>query len=167
MTVTISNGMMEILGRLSIRRLPSKTVAQHDFKQRQLSSLAQLSGTVFAVAGYGFSGFLSPVDNPDIVNTGQAGKTYPVKWKLTDAEGANVSALTAVSSLTYKSTTCSAFTGDPTDALETTATGGTGLRYDSLANQYVYNWTTPAAGCYTLFVKLGSGQVYYAYFKLK
>jgi hypothetical protein len=116
---------------------------------------------------YDFSGFVAPVANPPGVNVGHAGRTYPLKWQLTNASGQYISALSAVSSVSYQSLSCSSLSSTSSDSI-TSTTGGTSLRYDAAANQYVYNWETPSApGCYRLNLTLNSGQVFNANFNLR
>jgi len=116
---------------------------------------------------YGFQGFFSPVNNPPIVNTGKSGKTYPVKFSLVNASGGYISSLSAITDIQYKKVACGTFNGDPTDALEATAAGGTSLRYDTASGQFIYNWQTPSgAGCLALFVTTAEGAIHEADFNL-
>ena len=115
---------------------------------------------------YIFSGFLQPVSNPAVVNSGQPGKTYPLKWQLSDANSTAINDPTAKASISYKSTSCNAFTDDPSGALPANPTGGTILHNNG--GMYKFSWQTPGVkDCYTLFLTLDSSQVLTAYFNLK
>ena len=76
-----------------------------------------------------------------------------------------MSDLSAVVALRFAAVGCGA---QPPDALETVATGSTQLRYDSTAQQYIYNWQTPSkAGCYVVTLTLADGETWPAFFQLK
>jgi len=117
--------------------------------------------TVTAPA-FTFSGFLNPVNNPPWLNTGKGGRTIPVKFWVKDASGNYVTSLSAVD-IKYKKVTCGTWSTDPTDSIEAYATGGTILRNDG--SQFIYNWSTPAAGCYVLMVFLSDGTQHNANFQ--
>jgi uncharacterized delta-60 repeat protein/CSLREA domain-containing protein len=108
------------------------------------------TATVTISVGYGFSGFLAPL------NTSQAlglGRTIPIKFQLTAANGTFITNLSAITSL-------KALNSAGTDVLA--GAGKTSLRYDSTANQFVNNWSTKGltAGTYTLTLALADGTIY-------
>jgi hypothetical protein len=123
------------------------------------------SAAVNYTVGYTFSGFLAPVKNLPAINIDKANDKITLAWQLSDGKNASISALTAVTSITYKSTSCTAFTNDPAGALQALGDNGKMLRFNSAA--YDFDWATPSAGCYTLFLKLNSGQTFDAWFNLK
>lgn len=51
--------------------------------------------------------------------------------------------VTVVDAFTVKKVSCTTFNGEPIEDIELTMTGGTVLRYDWAAGQFIQNWQTP------------------------
>jgi hypothetical protein len=60
-------------------------------------------------------------------------------------------------------------TGSASDAIETTTSGATQLRYDATGGQFIQNWQTPkrAGACYTVAMTTQDGSSLSANFQLK
>jgi len=128
----------------------------------------------YTVAAYNFKGFYQPVDMNDTVNTVKNGSTVPVKFELFQSiSGTELTSTSAVTSVLARPMSCGALTGDPEDPIETLATGGTSLRYDTTGGQFIFNWQTPKGAsqvgkCYSLTMTAAdSSTTITAYFKLK
>jgi hypothetical protein len=122
----------------------------------------------YTVRAWRLSGFYSPVDMPTasglVLNTVKGGSTGPLKFEVFAAEELTDPA--AVKSLTSAGISCDA--SAPTDEIEALATGGTSLRYDTTAGQFVYNWKTPKrTGCLRLTLTTQDDSSLVAYFKLR
>jgi len=118
-----------------------------------------------------FIGFLPPVKNLPDVNVGKAGRTYPIKWQLTDNNGNYISDLGVVvgGKLQYYQTGAQGV--DPTEInyVDGLTTGGTVLRYDFTSQQFIYNWETTksmAGAWYKLVLTLTDGSTHVALFNL-
>jgi hypothetical protein len=110
------------------------------------------------------------VDNPEELNLGRAGRTYPIKWKCLDGAGQPVTSLEVVASLGSQQVPCTRIEWDGTDSLEETSSGKSVLRYDTGSEQYVFDWQTPksnATKCYVFVLRLTDGGVHTANFMLR
>jgi hypothetical protein len=117
---------------------------------------------------YNFVGFLQPIQNSGAVNTGKAGRTYPIKWQLTDNNGGYIADLASVVGIGYYQVGCGGGYEYDGETLTESTTGGTVLRYDTKDNQFIYNWQTPKkSSCYVFVVQLIDGTIHVANFSLK
>jgi len=113
------------------------------------------------------SGFFQPVDVGGVLNTVKNGSTVPLKFRVFD-RGVEQKSTSIIKQFQQQKTGCT--TGAVEDAIEEIAnTGGTSLRYDSTAGQFIQNWKTPsgASSCYTVVVTTIDGSTLSAKFKLK
>lgn len=127
------------------------------------------SSLTYTVAPYRWGGFYSPVDMNGVVNTVKAGSTVPLKFELFTS-ATELTSTAVVTGFTSREVSCSSYTTALSDPLEVTATGGTALRYDATAGQFVQNWKTPttASRCYAVSVTTEDGMTHGpAIFRLK
>jgi len=77
-------------------------------------------------------------------------------------------ATSAVKSFTQKTVGCPNSSA-PVDEIELVTTGGTTLRYDSTAGQFIQNWATPKkpGACYVVTMTTQDGSSLSANFMLK
>ncbi len=109
-------------------------------------------------------GFYQPVDMNGVYNTVKGGSTVPLKFEIFTGS-TELTDIAYIRSLTYAQTSCDA--NATTDEIETTATGGTSLRYAD--GHFIYNWKTPksAGKCYRVTMTTIDGSTLMAYFRLK
>lgn len=106
---------------------------------------------------YQFYGFSAPID-VGFANTAQAGRSVPVKWRLTTS-GAPVTDEASFVGLFSSRVSCGDLGGDPSDAIEEYASGRSELQ--NLGNGYwQYNWSTQrsyAGSCRAMYVAFSDG----------
>jgi hypothetical protein len=124
------------------------------------------TGSFTVTVRFEFNGFLAPVDNNGVLNVIKGGSTVPIKWQLPNQSGGFIGDLAVVTRTTAGEVACGSGLSDDLTAV---ATGGTSLRYDSTANQYIYNWQSPKAPgkCYQVTIGFAGGQSYSVKFQLK
>lgn len=123
------------------------------------------SGT-FTIGSWTPSGFYQPVDVGDTVNVVKNGSTVPLKFEVF-RDGVELTSTSIVTSFSSTPIACDA--SAVVDELPVTTTGGTSLRYDTTAGQFVQNWQTPKkpGACYLVTMTTQDKSFIKAKFKLK
>jgi hypothetical protein len=125
------------------------------------------ASVTYEVRAWTLKGFYQPVDMNGVWNTVKGGSTVPFKFEvfagpteLTDTSVVDTFIATPVACPT---------TGIVADAIEFTTTGGTSLRYDTVAGQFINNWQTPKlpGKCYKITMTTDDGSFLSASFILK
>ncbi|WP_323097567.1 PxKF domain-containing protein [Intrasporangium sp. YIM S08009] len=126
------------------------------------------NAATFTIAAWRFGGFYQPVDMGNVLNTVKGGSTVPLKFEIFSGS-TELTSTSSVKSFMTKTINCASVTTALTDDIELTTTGGTSLRYDSTAGQFIQNWQTPktAGVCYQVTMTTQDGSTLSAYFKTK
>jgi len=120
----------------------------------------------YTVQAWTLSGFYQPVDMGGVWNTVKGGSTVPMKFEIF-AGPTELTDTAYVKSFTAAQISCIGGNGE--DEVEFTTAGGTVLRYDPVAGQFIQNWQTPKkpGTCYRVTMTTQDGSSLAALFKLK
>ena len=121
----------------------------------------------YTVLGWTLQGFYQPVDMGGVYNLVRNGSTVPLKFELF-AGSTELTSVASITDLSYALINCDGTA--PQDEVETLATGGTVLRYDTTSGQFIFNWKTPsgtAGKCFRVTLTAADGSTKVAYFKMK
>ena len=128
------------------------------------------SELTYTVSAWSLKGFYSPVDmstqTTTVWNTVKGGSTVPLKFEA--FAGSELTNTSAIKSFTQRQVSCTT-AGTLVDDIEVTTTGGTSLRYDTTAGQFVQNWQTPKkpGTCHVVTMTTQDGSPLSASFMLK
>lgn len=125
--------------------------------QRATASLS------YTVSAWTLKGFYAPVDM-GLKNNARGGSTVPLKFEV--FAGPTELTSTGVVRTFTQTLSCTSSLGDD---IEQYASGGTNLRYDAVAGQFVFNWQTPKkpGTCYRVTVETQDGSRISADFQLR
>ena len=131
------------------------------------SGNASLPASATVEVRYRVTGFFPPVYSLPAVNRANAGRTVPVRWRLSDADGRPVTSLASFVSLMSAPIRCGGSPGEVMEAQMVPADGGP-VRYDPAEGQFIFNWRTPRTwdGCRLLRLTLADGSRTYAMFSM-
>ena len=168
-TCNASDALSELAGPCSVSGYGT-TVGSHTVTATATDNAGNeaTASSTYKVLAWDFRGFYQPVDMGGVHNTIKGGSTVPIKFELFAGSTELTDTANVVQPLKYQKISCT--TGVPTeDAIETVATGGTSLRYDTTGGQFIYNWQTPtgAGTCYNVTISSIDGSSKTALFKLK
>ncbi len=119
----------------------------------------------YEVLAWILNGFYQPVDMNGVFNVVKGGSTVPLKFEV--FAGTELTATLWYSRSSRPRLPAAMIF--PVDEIEVTTTGGTSLRYDTTAGQFVQNWQTPKlpGQCYQVTMTTQDSSSLKAFFKLK
>jgi hypothetical protein len=142
------------------------TATAHDVAGNEYKEYRTYTVMAWTLRGFYQPVDMSPVNGPLVFNRVRNGSTVPLKFEIFAGTEELINT-SAVKSLTVDLVAC--VSGAFIDDIETVATGGTVLRYDSTSGQFIFNWKTPSTAnkCYRVTMTTQDDSTLVAYFTLR